>query len=94
MKKHTIIEIEGNNHYYCKIDSMNRIIVVDPHNDFLHMKLLKDVFDMFKDRAMFTVFDTDIDPDLIVGEDIYNHMVKKNPSIGKLTEIFDLEISS
>lgn len=94
MKRHKIIEIIGKKHYYVRIDSNNRMVIVDPHNDYLYMKDLRPVFNEFYSRALFLMFDDDVDPDVYVAEDIYARMLEKNPDLQKLADTFDTTIVS
>jgi hypothetical protein len=95
LKKHKIIEITSDsNTYYCRVDSFDRIIFVDPYNEFLNGKNLFELFNKYRDRVKFTMFDDDVDPDCIVAEDIYKKMLIKNPCLEFLTKKFNLEITS
>lgn len=94
MKKHKIIEIQGKRHYYVRLDSKNRFVVVDPPNDYLYLKTLREVFNKYRGRATFTMFDPDVDPDIYVAEDIYTRMLKRNPKLQILVDTFEIEIIS
>ena len=85
------IRIEGKETYECVLAPNNIIISCIPHNDFLYLKPIKEVFDKFKDFVVFTDLKEKVAYPAILPEDKYEK-ITKTEAFKRLEQKFDLTI--
>ena len=93
MNRHSLIKIEGQGSYVCRMNSQCVIIKTEPHSDFLTNKTIHEVYQIGSGKAKFTYIGP-TEAELIVAEDIYEKMIDKNPKLAELAVKFDLDLCS
>lgn len=93
MKQFTEIQISSDEKYYCIVSSDYVIIDCYPENEYFLYSDIRDLFKQHKEEYTFTLLQI-VEPKILIAEDMYNYMVKKNPVLEDLKEDFKLKITS